>query len=67
MSRPERMQFDRRGAPMVDLPLHGARPETELASQIGRTSLTEWGLTSPARGGSGSEPDPRGPATTGHH
>jgi hypothetical protein len=52
---------------MVDLPLHGARPETELASQIGRTSRTERELTSPARGGSGSEPDPCGPATTDHH
>jgi hypothetical protein len=27
LSRPERIQFDRRGAPTVDLPLHGARPE----------------------------------------
>jgi hypothetical protein len=52
---------------MVDLPVHGARPETELASQIGRTSRTERELTSPARDGSGSEPDPRGPAPTGHH
>ena len=54
-------------APMVDLPVHGARPETELASQIGRTSRTERELTSPVHDGSGSEPDPRGPAPTGRH
>ena len=52
---------------MVDLPLHGTRPETELASQIGCASRTERESTSPARDGSGSEPDPRGPAPTGRH
>ena len=54
---------------MADLPLHGARPKTELASQTGPapepdvaiTSRTERELTSPVRGGTRSEPNPSGP------
>jgi hypothetical protein len=47
------------------------RPWTESASQTGpapepdMTSRTERELTRPVRGGSGSEPDPRGPSPTG--
>ncbi len=53
-NRQEGIQFDSRGAPMVYL--HGARPETELASQtwpapepdVASTSRMERELTCPA-------------------
>ena len=51
------------------------RPWTESASQTGpapepdmaSTSRTGRELTRPVRGGSGSDPDPRGPEPTGRH